>query len=148
IVPFDRLEELLTIYEAGFSSRGLDAAIWGHISDGNLHPNVIPRSFDDVKTGKAAILEFGREAIRLGGAPLAEHGVGRNGVKQQLLTELYGDRGINEMRRVKRALDPNWRLAPGVLFGRWSVWKPLSLIDAGANGHAPLSPRFRDAVSP
>src|SRR6185369_14382192 len=27
IVPFDRLEELLTIYETGFGSRGLDAAI-------------------------------------------------------------------------------------------------------------------------
>src|SRR5262249_32717964 len=75
IVPFDRLEELLTIYDTGFASRGLDAAIWGHISDGNLHPNVIPRSLEDVTAGKAAILEFGRDAIRLGGAPLAEHGV-------------------------------------------------------------------------
>jgi D-lactate dehydrogenase (cytochrome) len=118
IVPFDRLEELLTIYEAGFSARGLDAAIWGHISDGNLHPNVIPRSFDDVKTGKAAILEFGREAIRLGGAPLAEHGVGRNGVKQQLLEQLYGKAGIAQMRAVKKAIDPEWKLAPGVLFSR------------------------------
>ena len=86
IVPFDRLEELLDVYEADFGTRGLDAAIWGHISDGNVHPNVIPRSLDDVKAGKAAILEFGREAIRLGGAPLAEHGVGRSAVKQQLLS--------------------------------------------------------------
>jgi D-lactate dehydrogenase (cytochrome) len=118
IVPFDRLEELLTIYETGFGTRGLDAAIWGHISDGNLHPNVIPRSLADVKAGKAAILEFGREAIRLGGAPLAEHGVGRNSVKQQLLELLYGKDGINAMRSVKDALDPDWKLAPGVLFGR------------------------------
>jgi len=120
IVPFDRIEELLTIYETGFSSRGLDAAIWGHISDGNLHPNVIPRSYDDVKAGKAAILEFGREAIRLGGAPLAEHGVGRNAVKQQLLELLYGKKGIDEMRAVKDAIDPEWKLAPGVLFSRRS----------------------------
>ena len=118
IVPFDRLEELLTIYETGFGSHGLDTAIWGHISDGNLHPNVIPRSFADVKNGKAAILEFGREAIRLGGAPLAEHGVGRNVVKQQLLELLYGKEGIASMRAVKDALDPDWKLAPGVLFGR------------------------------
>jgi len=118
IVPFDRLEELLTIYETGFGSRGLDAAIWGHISDGNLHPNVIPRSLADVKAGKSAILEFGHEAIRLGGAPLAEHGVGRNSVKQQLLELLYGKEGINAMRSVKDALDPDWKLAPGVLFSR------------------------------
>jgi D-lactate dehydrogenase (cytochrome) len=118
IVPFDRLEELLTIYETGFGTRGLDAAIWGHISDGNLHPNVIPRSRDDVKAGKTAILEFGREAIRLGGAPLAEHGVGRNTVKQQLLEMLYGKKGVEEMRAVKAAIDPEWKLAPGVLFPR------------------------------
>jgi D-lactate dehydrogenase (cytochrome) len=118
IVPFDRLEELLTIYETGFGTRGLDVAIWGHISDGNLHPNVIPRTFADVKAGKAAILDFGREAIRLGGAPLAEHGVGRNSIKQQLLELLYGKDGIAAMRAVKSAIDPEWKLAPGVLFSR------------------------------
>jgi D-lactate dehydrogenase (cytochrome) len=118
IVPFDRLEELLTIYETGFAARDLDAAIWGHISDGNLHPNVIPRSYEDVKAGKAAILEFGREAMRLGGAPLAEHGVGRSSVKQLLLEQLYGKRGIQQMRAVKAAIDPEWKLAPGVLFSR------------------------------
>jgi len=118
IVPFDRLEELLTIYETGFATRGLDVAIWGHISDGNLHPNVIPRTLADVKAGKEAILDFGREAIRLGGAPLAEHGVGRNPVKQQLLELLYGKDGIAAMRAVKSAIDPDWKLAPGVLFAR------------------------------
>jgi D-lactate dehydrogenase (cytochrome) len=116
IVPFERIGELLQLYDAEFRRRGLDAAIWGHLSDGNLHPNVIPRSFDDVRSGREAMLAFGREAIRLGGAPLAEHGVGRNPVKQQLLRELYGENGIEEMRRVKRALDPQWKLAPGVLF--------------------------------
>jgi D-lactate dehydrogenase (cytochrome) len=116
VVPFDRLEELLTAYETAFGARGLDVAIWGHISDGNLHPNVIPRSLADVQSGKAVILELGREAIRLGGAPLAEHGVGRNHVKQRLLEQLYGREGIEEMRAVKLAIDPDWKLAPGVLF--------------------------------
>ena len=118
IVPFDRLGELLAIYDEEFRARGLDAAVWGHISDGNLHPNVIPRSMEEVESGKAAILTFGREVIRLGGSPLAEHGVGRNPVKQQLLLELYGREGVDEMRAVKRALDPHFKLAPGVLFER------------------------------
>ncbi len=116
IVPCDRIGELLDIYGAGARRRGLDAAVWGHLSDGNLHCNVIPRSFTEVESGQAAILEFGREAIRLGGAPLAEHGVGRNPVKQQLLRDLYGEAGIEEMRRVKRTIDPEWKLAPGVSF--------------------------------
>jgi D-lactate dehydrogenase (cytochrome) len=116
IVPFERFAETMAIYRRGFESRGLDYAIWGHISDGNVHPNVIARGFDDVLQGKAAILEFGREVARLGGCPLAEHGVGRNPVKQALLQQLYGERGIEEMRAVKRALDPGWRLSPGVIF--------------------------------
>ena len=116
IVPFDVLDALLARYDEGFARRGLDAAVWGHISDGNVHPNVIPRSFADVESGKAAILEFGCEVMRLGGSPLAEHGVGRNAEKQQLLVELYGTAGVDEMRRVKRAIDPAWKLAPGVLF--------------------------------
>jgi D-lactate dehydrogenase (cytochrome) len=118
IVPFDNLEALLACYEREFERRRLDVAVWGHVSDGNLHPNVLARSFADVESGRAAILEVGRQAIRLGGSPLAEHGVGRNRVKQQLLELLYGRAGINEMRAVKRALDPDWKLAPGVLFSQ------------------------------
>jgi D-lactate dehydrogenase (cytochrome) len=118
IVPFESLDTLMTLYDREFERRGLDAAVWGHISDGNLHANVIPRSFADVESGKEAILAFGREVIRLGGSPLAEHGVGRHPIKQQLLAEMYGRRGIDEMRAIKRALDPEWTLAPGVLFPR------------------------------
>jgi D-lactate dehydrogenase (cytochrome) len=116
VVPFERCGEMMAIYRQGFASRGLDYAIWGHLSDGNVHPNVIPRSYDDVIKGKEAMLEFGRHVARLGGCPLAEHGVGRNLVKQTLLRQLYGDAGIEEMRAVKHALDPGNRLAPGVIF--------------------------------
>lgn len=116
IVPFDRLGESLALYRRTFDREGVDYAIWGHLSDGNLHPNVIPRSVDEVHRGRRALLEAARGVIALGGAPLAEHGVGRSALKQQLLRELYGERGIEEMRAVKRALDPSWKLAPGVIF--------------------------------
>jgi len=94
----------------------LDLAVWGHISDGNVHPNVIPRSYDDVERGRGMLVELAARVIEMGGCPLAEHGVGRNPVKQQLLRMLYGDAGIDAMRRVKLSLDPEWKLAPGVLF--------------------------------
>ncbi len=116
IVPFDRLGEFIAMCRSTFETAGLDGAVWGHISDGNLHPNVLPRRFADVEAGREAMLHIGREAIRLGGAPLAEHGVGRNPTKQRLLRELYGDEGIEAMRRVKAALDPHFKLAPGVIF--------------------------------
>jgi D-lactate dehydrogenase (cytochrome) len=116
VVPFERFGEMMEVYRHGFGRRGLDFAVWGHISDGNVHPNVLPHSYDDVLRGREAIVEFGREVTRLGGCPLAEHGVGRNPVKQALLRQLYGDEGIDQMRAVKRALDPGWKLAPGVIF--------------------------------
>ena len=116
IVPFARFGESLELFHRAFGARNLDYAIWGHISDGNVHPNVIPATMEDVVRGKQAILECGREIVRLGGCPLAEHGVGRNPVKQALLHQMYGQEGITEMRAVKAALDPHGKLAPGVLF--------------------------------
>jgi D-lactate dehydrogenase (cytochrome) len=116
IVPFDRLADSLTLYRKTFDAHGLQHAIWGHFSDGNLHPNVIPRSLQDVNKGKQALLEIGRAIVAMGGSPLAEHGVGRNPVKQELLRQMFGDEGIEQMRAVKRALDPEWKLAPGVMF--------------------------------
>ena len=49
IVPFDRFAESVQLFRTAFEDRRLDYAMWGHISDGNVHPNVIPRSLDDVR---------------------------------------------------------------------------------------------------
>jgi D-lactate dehydrogenase (cytochrome) len=116
IVPFERTGESLRRYREILISHGLDHAIWGHVSDGNFHPNALARSAAEMVLAKEAQLEIGRAAVALGGAPMSEHGVGRHPVKQALLRELYGEAGIDEMRAVKRALDPTGKLAPGVLF--------------------------------
>ena len=122
IVPVERQEEALVLYRETFERYGLEYAVWGHMWDGNMHPNVVPRSLADVDQGKSAILEIARRVVTMGGAPLAEHGVGRSAIKQQLLRELYGEQGINEMRAVKRALDPEWKLAAGLLFPERDEW--------------------------
>lgn len=116
IVPFDRFSEMMHVCRRLFAERNLDLAVWGHISDGNVHPNVIPGNADDVKKGQEAILALGDAVIAMGGSPLAEHGVGRNPIKQELLRRLYGSAGIDAMRTLKLSLDPHGVLAPGVLF--------------------------------
>jgi D-lactate dehydrogenase (cytochrome) len=116
IVPFERFAEMMDECRALFAERSLDLAVWGHISDGNVHPNVIPRQARDVALGQEAILALGDRVIAMGGCPLAEHGVGRNPVKQRLLRQLYGDRGIDAMRAIKISLDPHGMLANGVIF--------------------------------
>jgi len=116
IVPFEHLGEMMRFYEEGFRKRGLEFAVWGHVSDGNLHPNAIAGSAREVQAGFAALLDFADLAAQRGGCPLSEHGVGRSPVKQQLLRRFLGPSAIAEMREIKRALDPKGRLAPGVLF--------------------------------
>lgn len=116
IVPMERLAEALALYRDAFARRGLDHALWGHVSDGNVHANVVPRSEDDVHRGEEAILEMGEAVVRMGGCPMSEHGVGRDPVKQALLRRLYGDDGIAQMRAARHALDPRGVLSPGVLF--------------------------------
>jgi D-lactate dehydrogenase (cytochrome) len=118
IVPFEQLAEMMALYREAFGRRGLDHALWGHVSDGNIHANVLPRSGSEVRSGEDAILELGLQVVSFGGCPLSEHGVGRNATKQRLLRLHYGDDGIAQMRRVKAALDPQWKLSPGVLFPR------------------------------
>ena len=116
IVPYARFDEMMTACRRLFAERDLDLAVWGHISDGNVHPNVIPRSAADVEQGRDAILALGAEVIAMGGSPLAEHGVGRNPIKQQLLTQLYGETGVAALRALKLSLDPHGSLASGVIF--------------------------------
>jgi D-lactate dehydrogenase (cytochrome) len=116
IVPFDRFEDSLRAYRRILEERGLDHAIWGHISDGNVHPNVLPRTGTEAVSAKQSLLELGRAAVALGGCPMSEHGVGRNATKKALLRELYGVDGVASMRATKQALDPTGKLAPGVIF--------------------------------
>ncbi len=115
VVPFAQLGKAMQAYRQVFDATGIDYAIWGHASDGNMHPNMLPRHFEDVEIAKQAVLKLGEIIIQLGGCPMAEHGVGRNQTKQALLLQLYGEAGIRQMQNVKKSLDPNWILSPNVL---------------------------------
>src|SRR4029078_6042554 len=71
VVPFSRLAQRIVLYRQARESRGLDYAIWGHVSDGNLHPNLIPRTLDDMTRGRDAIFEIARGVIGMDCARLA-----------------------------------------------------------------------------
>jgi D-lactate dehydrogenase (cytochrome) len=117
IVPFAHTGAMIALFRDRFERLGMDYAIWGHVSDGNLHPNALPQSEAGTNAAQAIVLEIGGIVTNdLGGCPLAEHGVGRNPIKQALLRQLYGVVGIEQMRAVKQALDPEWKLAPGNVF--------------------------------
>ena len=97
----------------------LDYAIWGHISDGNVHPNVIPRSLRRRRArerGDPGIRTGGRQARRM--SARRARGWAAIPSSRRCCASCTGTTGIEQMRAVKRALDPHWKLAPGVIFER------------------------------
>lgn len=115
VTPAAAIPEAIRAYRDAFEAAGLEYAVWGHLSDGNLHPNVRVRDAADVAAGERVIEALGRRVVELGGAPLSEHGVGRNPVKQRLLAAFLGPEALRRFARIRRALDPVGRFSPGVL---------------------------------
>ncbi|MPN13100.1 hypothetical protein SDC9_160420 [bioreactor metagenome] len=57
---------------------------------------------------------FARRAVEFGGSVSAEHGIGK--LKRKFFALMFTEAQIEQMRAVKRALDPLWLLNPGDLF--------------------------------
>jgi FAD/FMN-containing dehydrogenase len=114
-VPRDRNREMLALYrarlEAEFASQYV---IFGHIGDAHLHANILPANAAESARAAELMLEFAREAVRLGGTISAEHGLGKR--KKHLLALQYAPHELEAMRSVKRRLDPQWLLGRGTLW--------------------------------
>jgi D-lactate dehydrogenase len=116
-VPVARLAEAIVDFQALFERHGVpDTAVFGHARDGNLHfvlaedvrsPEAIER-YDAFMRGLVELV-----VNKYDGAIKAEHGSGRN-MAPFVKTE-WGERAYGLMQRVKRALDPDGMLNPGVL---------------------------------
>ena len=114
-VPVDRNAEMLGRYrerlEAEFPGRYV---IFGHIGDAHVHVNILPAGQSEFERGRELMLEFAREAVRLGGTVSAEHGLGKR--KAELLKFQYSEEHLAAMQALKRRFDPNHLLSPGNLF--------------------------------
>lgn len=116
IVPFEKLEAALQFYQHLFEKHSLQYAIWGHVSDGNVHPNVLPRTVAEMKSGQNALREMAQYVKEQGGCPMSEHGVGKHPLKKQMLIDFFGTPALEEMKAIKAQLDPFWTLGRGILF--------------------------------
>ncbi len=89
--------------------------VFGHLADGNLHINVLGA---DPGGAEPHDDRLDREVLELvaehGGSISSEHGIGRQKAAYLHLGRNDADRAA--MRAVKRGLDPDGRLNPGVLF--------------------------------
>lgn len=112
-LPVGRLAEFAALLpvEVEAACPGAWSIAFGHVLDGNLHVNVLgPEPLDE--TPDEAVLGL---ALRLGGTISAEHGVGV--VKARWLDRDRSAGDLAAMRAIKRALDPDGIMNPGVLLG-------------------------------
>ena len=90
---------------------------FGHLGDGNLHFNVFPaegKSRSDYDPLRAAISEAVHGLVKQhNGSVSAEHGVGR--LKTKDLPRYKDPVGLHMMAAIKRTLDPNGVMNPGVI---------------------------------
>jgi D-lactate dehydrogenase (cytochrome) len=113
-VPDGALADALAMYRAGLAELGLEHVVFGHIGNNHLHVNILPNTLEDYRRARGMYERWAEAVVATGGTVSAEHGIGK--LKTALLRKMYGDRGVQEMREVKRLFDPAGALNPGNLF--------------------------------
>ncbi|MFN4070710.1 MAG: FAD-binding oxidoreductase [Thermus caldifontis] len=111
-VPRSQLPEVVREIQALGEAYGLVVAQFGHIGDGNLHPNILfdPRRESEERVWELAH-EIARVALRHGGVLSGEHGIGL--MKRAFLKEAVEEGTLEAFRTVKATLDPHSLLNPG-----------------------------------
>jgi D-lactate dehydrogenase (cytochrome) len=119
-VPESAFRELFDFYRESCEQQGFVYIIFGHIGNAHVHLNILPRNREEFLLAKSLYRKFIAKALALGGTLSAEHGIGK--LKAEYLVEMYHERGIQEMVRVKKCLDPYLVLNRGNLI-------PLSFLE-------------------
>ncbi len=113
-VPDDELKNFYFQLKKDVTKAGLDYVIYGHFGNSHIHLNMLPKNPNEFETAKKLYYDMCISAIKSGGTFAAEHGVGKN--KKELLYEMYGEKVIDEMFRIKKKFDPNLILGNGNIF--------------------------------
>lgn len=111
-VPRSKLPQVVREIEALGKQYGYPLVQFGHIGDGNLHPNVLfdPKKDDETQVWEL-LHEVARVALRHGGVLSGEHGIGL--MKRDFMPEALDAQTLEALRQVKASLDPHNRLNPG-----------------------------------
>jgi len=111
-VPISNLARCLRETKADLDASFLTAPIVGHVGDGNFHTIMLidPENLRDMAEARRLHDRMVRRALALEGTCTGEHGIGLG--KMAFLEEEIGQ-GVDMMRTIKRALDPQNILNPG-----------------------------------
>lgn len=113
-VPRSKLPKALRAISQISTEVDLLIAVFGHVGDGTLHPNVSydPASMSECQRMKRALSKIAEIGIALGGVLSGEHGIGL--VKLPYLDKAYDQSTIATMASIKKAFDPLGLLNPNL----------------------------------
>ncbi|MDD2716852.1 MAG: FAD-binding oxidoreductase [Candidatus Wallbacteria bacterium] len=113
VVPRARLQDFVSKVEKLHSRFKVQFVLFGHIGDGNLHPNVLfsPDDKSEVTETKLLFAKLHAIALDLGGAVSGEHGIGIE--RRGFLKKNLGKDAVNLMKEVKAIFDPQGIFNPG-----------------------------------
>jgi D-lactate dehydrogenase (cytochrome) len=111
-VPISRLADCIVESKKDVATASFPAPVVGHVGDGNFHMSFILDPENPAELAEAKVVEekIIRRALEMGGTCTGEHGIGTGRIKY--LREEHGA-GLDAMRAVKQAFDPDNRMNPG-----------------------------------
>ena len=114
-VPISRFAECVTQTKADITRLGLLAPLVGHAGDGNFHlqPLVDLKDAREMANVAELLERLTARALEMDGTCTGEHGIGTGKIKY--MAAEHGE-GLQVMRAIKRALDPNCIMNPGKIF--------------------------------
>ena len=117
VVPRSMMPELFDYLGELGHRYGLPVPAFGHAGDGNIHVNIMLDKNDpkELENAHALVQSLFEKLIQLGGTISGEHGIGIT--KSPYLEMEIPRQGIDLMRRIKKAFDPEGILNPGKIFG-------------------------------
>jgi len=104
----------MQIYHSKLENASIEYVIFGHIGENHLHVNMLPNNENEFNRAKNLYVELAQDAVSLGGTVSGEHGIGK--LKKSLLEIMYRPEDLLEMKKLKKAFDPQMLLNLGNLF--------------------------------
>ena len=110
VVPPQRFADFLAFCHERLKDDGLDYLSFGHLGDCHLHFTILPEA-DQAEKGVAAYDAIIAKSAELGGVYSGEHGTGKR--KRKDFLRCYGPEAVEDVRRCKAAVDPDFLLNRG-----------------------------------
>lgn len=113
-VPHNEFLEYYYFCKNIMKKNKLNYVAYGHFGDSHIHLNILPENEEEFLKGIYLYKELCNKAIDLNGTISAEHGVGKS--KKNYLIKMYGQDGVEQMFKIKKAFDRNLILGYGNIF--------------------------------